>query len=116
MGRRAITVGLLLGLALAGCAKDDGGKDGGATANSGAARPSASSSAAAVSDEDRPLKFSQCMREHGLDWFPDPKPGKGGMQLVIPKGVAKDKVDAAMEACRKYAPDGGEHAKMNPAD
>jgi hypothetical protein len=50
-------------LALAACG-DPGADPGIATANGGTATPSASSSAAAKGD---PVKFADCMREHGVD-------------------------------------------------
>jgi hypothetical protein len=109
--RTALALGLLL--TLAGCAaKTD--TDGIATA---AGKPTAKATAtatAAVNDADAPLKFAQCMREHGMSWFPDPKPG-AGMQLNIPFGTDKTKVDAAMAACKKFMPNGGTPEKMNPA-
>jgi hypothetical protein len=50
--------------------------------------------------QEAALKFARCMREHGVD-VPDPKPG-GGIQLAVPDGMAKTKVDAAQKACQKY--------------
>jgi hypothetical protein len=75
--------------------------------------PSASTSATATRGEDAPLKFSQCMRDQGQTWFPDPKPD-GRMQVRVPEGTDEAKVDAAMEACKKWAPDGGDHGKADP--
>ncbi|HEU5156507.1 MAG TPA: hypothetical protein VFU43_05885 [Streptosporangiaceae bacterium] len=54
---------------------------------------------------DRMLKFAQCMRQHGIN-VPDPKPGEG-IQLRLDKG-SQAKLRAAQEACRQYAPGGGE--------
>jgi hypothetical protein len=108
---RLLALGLLTALAVAGCgatpATDRVASAGGA--------PTASASAGTGTDKDTdaPLKFSQCMREHGMTWFPDPQPGKG-MSIKIPKGMDKEKVDAAMEACKKWAPDGGDHERPNP--
>jgi hypothetical protein len=110
--RTALALGLLL--TLAGCAaKTD--TNGIATA---AGKPTAKATAtatAAVKDEDAPLKFSQCMREHGISWFPDPKPDAGGLQFNVPAGTDKAKVDAAMAACKKFMPNGGAPEKMDPA-
>ncbi|HET8892727.1 MAG TPA: hypothetical protein VFM96_01330 [Gaiellaceae bacterium] len=59
------------------------------------------------------LKFSACMRVHGLKNFPDPQASSGGIQLAI---QAKSGLDpnsplfkAAQDACKKYfgGPKGG---------
>jgi hypothetical protein len=102
---------LMLMLALAGCAAQNGG-DGVATANG---KPSATaSSQPSTNDEDNALKYAQCMRQHGMSWFPDPQPGSRGLQIKIPPGLDKAKVDAAMEACKKFMPGGGETGKLDP--
>jgi hypothetical protein len=103
---------LMLMLTLAGCAAKNGG-DGVATAN-GAATTTAASPTPSTNPEDAPLKFSQCMRQHGMSWFPDPQPGSGGLQIKIPPGQNKAKVDAAMEACKKFMPNGGKPEKLDP--
>jgi len=67
-------------------------------------------------DEQRGLQFARCMRDHGVD-MPDPtssskgnftfhvrtrgRPGAGG------QGPAPAKFNGAIQACRKYAPNGG---------
>ena len=108
-----LALSLLITLAAGGCAKtaDDGGK----VASAGGTATPTSSAQAQADRADTALKFSQCMREQGLTWFPDPQPN-GGIQLAIPKGSDKQKVDKAMEACKKYAPGGGEKRKMSPED
>ena len=103
---------LVLLLMLAGCAAKTG-VDGVATAN-GAPTAATSSAPAAANDKASALKFSQCMREHGMTWFPDPQAG-GGLQIKIPPGTDKTKVDAAMEACKKFMPNGGQPMKADPA-
>jgi hypothetical protein len=102
---------LVLLLMLAGCAAKTGGA-GVATAD-GKPSAAASSAPAAVDDKDAALKFSQCMREQGLTWFPDPQPGNGGLRIQIPPGQDKTKVDAAMAACKKFMPNGGEPPKLD---
>jgi hypothetical protein len=108
--RTIIVVGLLLSLAAAGCAQTPAGGDGIASAGG---TPTASAGAPAAGDEDAPLKFSQCMREQGMTWFPDPQPG-GRLQIKVPKGTDKAKMDAAMAACKEFAPDGGERGPADP--
>lgn len=106
--RRALLLVLLL--SLAGCAADPGG-DGVATAG-GTPTGGASSAPAAQGDG---LKFAQCMRENGMTWFKDPAPDEGGIRVSVPKGQDRAKVDAAMAACKKFLPDGGEPPKMDAA-
>jgi hypothetical protein len=101
-------------VATAGCARGAGGDDP-AVASANGSTPAASASATAGADTDAPVKFSQCMREHGLSWFPDPKPD-GRLTIDVPPGVPKEKVDAAQEACKQWAPGGGDAPKMDPAD
>jgi hypothetical protein len=50
------------------------------------------------------VKFTQCLREQGLN-VPDPEPGKGPM-LKFDKnsGVTQEQVQKAMEACQQYNP------------
>lgn len=72
--------------------------------------PSASSSSAApeenLSQDEKGVKFAQCLREHGLD-IADPEPGKGIQLKVGPEsGLSREQVDQAMEDCRKYSPQG----------
>ena len=106
---RILALGLLLTMAAAGCGK---AAEGDQVASAGGA-PTASTSAAATRDEDAPLKFSQCMREQGMTWFPDPQPG-GGLQIKVPQSTDKAKFDAAMAACKQWAPDGGDRGPADP--
>src|SRR3954451_12663586 len=67
------------------------------------------SSSGDESGYDQMLKFSQCMRSHGLPSFPDPvQQSGGGVSLSIRKGSGVDPgsppFKAAEAACRKYAP------------
>jgi hypothetical protein len=58
------------------------------------------------------LKFSKCMRDHGVD-MPDPKrDSNGGIMLTGPPGGGRTKLDdpkmkAAQDACQKYMETGG---------
>jgi hypothetical protein len=60
-------------------------------------------------EQQAALRFSQCMRSHGVPKFPDPKisPG-GGMQMTIGKNVDPNspQFKAAQQACRKLVPNG----------
>lgn len=62
------------------------------------------------------LKFSQCMRSHGVAKFPDPQQSSGGgVNLSIGKNSGIDPSSAtfksAQAACRKYAPGGKGNGK-----
>ncbi|TMR97711.1 hypothetical protein [Nonomuraea basaltis] len=84
-----------------------------ATVNSGA--PTASASAAAGSDQASELKFSQCMRDQGLTWFPDPGPD-GGMKVSVPPGTDQSKYEKAEEACKAYAPGANQNGTISDED
>jgi hypothetical protein len=108
-----MTVLLLATLAAAGCAEPEDAGDG--VASVGGATPSASASAADGPAKGDALKHAQCMRENGMTWFKDPEPGQRGVRIAVPPGQDRAKVDAAMEACKKYLPNGGEPGRMDPA-
>lgn len=96
-----------LALALSGCGADGGGDTGVATltgAGSGGGGQTAASAAPSEDPHDKALKFAQCMRENGVD-VPDPQPGKGVM-MRIDKSTPREKVEAAQQACKAYAPSG----------
>jgi hypothetical protein len=109
---RSRTVGLVaLALALgpAACARNGTNDPQVASAQTGKPKASASASASAgagADDPDAPLKFAQCMRSHGISWFPDPNAGK--MSIMIPTGQDRAKFEAAQEACKQYMPNGGQ--------
>jgi hypothetical protein len=70
---------------------------------------SSSSSGSDASASDGALKFSRCMREHGVKNFPDPKTtGNGATQLGFkPEGVDSKTMEAAEETCRHFQEEGG---------
>src|SRR4051794_9194525 len=79
------------GLVIAGC-----GGGGGST--------NTTSKAAA---RDAQVKFSQCMRQHGVKSFPDPD-ANGGIRIEAGPGTGLDPQSptfkSAQEACKKYQP------------
>jgi len=94
-------------------------------------KPNASPKASAGSDHDQALKFAQCMRAKGVD-MPDPgadggigtgiAPGAGtGTGAPAPDGstpveaISLGADSAAMDACRKFLPNGGEVKGITPA-
>jgi hypothetical protein len=58
--------------------------------------------------EERALKFSACMRSHGVPNFPEPKFGGGGVKLALKAGGANGidprspQFQAAAKACEQY--------------
>jgi hypothetical protein len=60
------------------------------------------------------LKYTQCMRSHGVPDFPDP--GQGAQSQAPAKGAAVNpdstQVQAAMSACQQLLP-AGAHVSMN---
>jgi hypothetical protein len=111
--RMVLAVGLMLALASAGCAHGTDDSAGVATAQSGAPAASSSPTSAAGHDEATALKFSQCMRQHGMTWFPDPQTD-GRLTITLPKGVTPEKLKVAQEACKQYAPGGPSDGKADP--
>jgi hypothetical protein len=114
--------GALLGvaLALAGCAgrTNNDGHDV-ATAGGTSHGASASASAAPADEAEKQRQFARCMRDNGID-MPDPKSdGNGGFGIQIGGDGSnppdRAKVDAAMQKCKQYLPNGGEPPKQDPA-
>ncbi|MEV0807265.1 hypothetical protein [Micromonospora sp. NPDC050200] len=112
---RGLVLGLLLTLSVAGCGGGNG-DDGVATAGGpGTKATSSAAGADGSSEQDRALKFGQCMRDNGVANFPDPEfSDGGGMSIDVPEGTDPQKVDAAMQKCKQYLPNGGEPAKVDP--
>jgi hypothetical protein len=65
------------------------------------------------------LKFSQCMRSHGVPNFPDPKASGGGVGLVIGKNSGIDpnspQFKAAQQACKTLLPGQGKNMQSRSA-
>jgi hypothetical protein len=55
------------------------------------------------------LKFTACMRAHGLADFPDPVVSSTGISQQLPQGVSPNspQFQFAQQACRKLRPGGG---------
>jgi hypothetical protein len=112
--RRGLVLCLLLALSAAGCGGGNG-DDGVATAGSPGSKATGSAEAEGLGDQERALKFAQCMRENGVPNFPDPKANDGGgLGIDVPDGTDPQKVDAAMQKCKQYLPNGGEPPKVDP--
>jgi hypothetical protein len=59
-----------------------------------------------AAEQQKFLRYSQCMRTHGLPQFPDPKFSGGGVQLRLPRGLGPDSpgLQAAQQACKSQQP------------
>jgi len=88
-----VAAGLVLAGMLTGCA--DKGSDDPTVATGQSVSPSATSSF------DGP-KFTKCMRDHGMDWFPDMT--SADQKVTAPDGVDDAKIKAAVAACQEWAP------------
>jgi hypothetical protein len=101
--RLAAVLGLTLVVAAGGCGRAE--QDTGVATAGKTAKPSSSASAASKGD---PVEFAKCMRENGVPDYPDPQTDQnGGMMIKPPDGADPAKVQAAMEKCKQYLPNGG---------
>jgi hypothetical protein len=97
---------LAAGLILTGCGADEPGAQvaSGSGGQSTVSSSAPTSAPASLSRDEMAVKFTQCLRENGLN-VPDPEPGKGPMlRFDKNSGVTQEKVQQAMEACRQYDP------------
>jgi hypothetical protein len=101
-------------LAACGNGSDD---DGVASLGGGSTDPSASASPSV--DPDEALQaFAECMREHGIEDFPDPTIDEdGGIQFQGPGpgDVDRPTLDAAMQACEDLLPEGAGPGEDGPS-
>jgi hypothetical protein len=102
-----------LALVLAGCGSEP--KDAQVASGNGAQASAGPSSAApSLSQDEKGVKFAQCLRENGID-VKDPEPGKGiQLKLDPSSGVSKEDVDKAMEACKQWDPQADGTNNSNP--
>jgi hypothetical protein len=118
MGSRSGLAAVLLPalmVALVACGEK---KDSGiATVNgkTGTAKPTATASLSEAQRQEQGRKFAQCMRDHGVQ-MSDPDLSQGGQGVALgggQRGAADDKTKAALDACRRYLPNGGEPPKLD---
>jgi hypothetical protein len=108
---------LALAVGVAGCGGGDKGS--GVASLGGADQPTSTSAGGSGSggyDLPQALVFTRCMRQHGYD-MPDPQieGNNVGLQLPNYQGQRAPKFQAAWQACRRYAPNGG-HARSPSAE
>jgi hypothetical protein len=96
---RRLTACGLVGIACAVAITACGGAASAGTGTTGGANPA---------NYSRLLKFSACMRAHGLPSFPDPDPN-GGLKINSNSGISPDQpaFQAASKTCSKLLPSGG---------
>ncbi|GAA0474196.1 hypothetical protein Aca07nite_44270 [Actinoplanes capillaceus] len=113
--RTVLALGVLLAVMTAGCATDGDDSPAVATAASGDPGPVSSAAADTGPDPDAALKYAKCMREQGLEWFPDPK-ADGRMEVAVPQTVDMDAMQEAEKVCKKFLPNGGEPPPRSAED
>jgi hypothetical protein len=120
--RPLLLMGLVLGLlavGVAGCG--GGGKSGGVASLGGDDQPTSTTNAGGSGsggyDLPQALVFTRCMRQHGYD-MPDPQieGNNVGLQLPNYQGQRAPKFQAAWQACRRYAPNGGQPESPSAED
>lgn len=85
-----------------------------ALAACGGSSPTSTNTAA--TDAEDALKFSRCMREHGVTNFPNPETSGGLVRLRVKpgEGASPAVMEAAQRACRHYSPE--EQVKLTPQE
>jgi hypothetical protein len=109
---------MLAGLAtgLAGCGKND-------TPEVATAGVDPLTSETTESSNPDAFLFAQCMRDNGIENWPDPQAPEGGesgsaaggpARVLAPEGADPAEVQAAMEHCQQYMPNGGDAPDTPP--
>jgi hypothetical protein len=102
--RRVLVIAVLTMVALSGCAAKSTHQGVASVAQTAKANASPTPS---LSDEEKQVKFAECMRQHGVE-VDDPQnggpsAGSGGLR-VNPSTAAN--MQKAMQACQQYLPGG----------
>jgi hypothetical protein len=113
--RMGLLLGLLLAFGVAGCG--GGGNNDGVASLGGSATHTTNASGSEGDDLSQALVFTRCMRQHGYD-MPDPQieGNNVGLQLPNYEGQRAPKFQAAWQACRRYAPNGGQPERPSAED
>jgi hypothetical protein len=118
MSRKPWPLAALATVALigAGCGSNAPSETG-TSSNSGTSSSSGSASSAGTggtknaTDQDKAVKFAECIRGHGVPDFPDPN-AKG--QFIYGVSVSPAVWTKAVDACRDLRPPGALSAKRSP--
>jgi hypothetical protein len=111
-GRASALAALLVATAgAAGCGGSNGsGNDAVPTAAGGDGQTDTTSAATtsdSTSREDAMVRFTRCLRDHGIQVSESSSGGKTNVRVGGPGQGSRGKMNAAMQACQKYAPSGG---------
>lgn len=97
----------LAGWLVTGCSSSGDGGPGVASLGAGSGSASHSGAHGAGAGKANPLKYSQCMRAHGVPKFPDPGPN-GQLRIAAGPGTGIDPESAtfkaAQQACKSLEP------------
>ncbi|MGW6281079.1 hypothetical protein [Kribbella sp. NPDC055071] len=104
---RKTTLAILAAAALlTGCGANDPGTQVASGSDNQSQATTPTTAKPSLSQDEKAVKFTQCLRENGLN-VPDPEPGKGPMlKFDKSSGVTQEQVQKAMEACQEYNPQG----------
>ena len=106
--RLAVIAAVPLLLGVTACSGGSSGDDGVASAHTGKSSSPTPSATSTLSPEDSMLKFTQCMRAHGVK-VQDPAPGKPlTIRSKAGPGGRSDPMDKAQQACQQYLQQGGQ--------
>jgi hypothetical protein len=102
--RRRLPAALaMVALITAGCGSNSSSDIGSASSSGGGTKK--------VSDQDKAVKFAECMRAHGVPHFPDPN-AKGEYTFGVDVSPAVWK--KAVDACKALEPPGALSGKRSP--
>jgi hypothetical protein len=106
-GRTTLAAAMLAAaIVLTGCGSEEPDNQVASGTGAQAQATAPSSAPPSLSRDEMAIKFTQCLREQGLN-VPDPEPGKGPMlKFDKSSGVTREKVQQAMDACKQYNPQG----------
>ena len=105
---RWVPMMLVITLLLAACSN---GADDDGVASLGGGQAAGASPSPSMSEEEAAQAFAECMREQGIEDFPDPQVDEdGGIQFQAPgpdSSVDRGAMDEALQACEDLLPEGG---------
>jgi hypothetical protein len=113
MIRKLLPLVALAVLALIGAGCSNGSAENGNTGSGSASSPSSTATGGNknAADQDKAVKFAECMRANGVPDFPDPN-AKG--EFVYGVSVSPAVWEKAVDACKDLQPPGTLSAKRSP--
>jgi hypothetical protein len=106
----ALALVALIGLISAGCGSNAPSETGTAS-SAGAASSADTGGTKKATDQDKAVKFAECIRGHGVPHFPDPD-AKG--EFVFGIDVSPAVWQKAVDACKDLEPPGALSGKRSP--